>query len=62
MQLDNNFKFTINNIIELLNTDGCNTKYVLKKRFENMTIIDLRDLKYSIEQEINIRKGKGEKG
>ena len=62
MQLDNNFKFTISNIIELLDTDGCNTKCLLKKRFENMTINDLRDLKYSIEQEINIRKGKGEKG
>lgn len=57
---DNDLKLTLASIIRLLDTDGINTKAILKKRFENATINDLRDLKYSIEQEINLRKGRGE--
>ncbi len=47
------FDFTLDGLIELLNTDGINSKGILKQSFKNARIIDLQKFKESIQKEID---------
>lgn len=47
------FDFTLTGLKKLLNTEGINSKGILKKAFDNARIVDLQKLKKSIDEEIN---------
>ncbi len=52
------FELTYKGILALLNEDGINSKDILKNALERATTRDLEQLKSSIQEEINKRKGK----
>ena len=47
-----NFDFTYKSLIELLTKDGINSKGILKKAFDQASLIDLQILARSINEEI----------
>ncbi len=47
------FDFTLDGLIELLNTDGINSKGILKQSFKHARIVDLQKFKESIQKEID---------
>lgn len=51
------FELTYKGILALLNKDGINSKGILKNALEQATIGDLEQLKSSIQEEINKKKG-----
>ena len=56
------FKLTLKGIVEILEIEGIGSKQLLKNRFKNATIDDLRDLMFSIQVEINERYANGKVG
>lgn len=54
------FNFTFKGILALLSADGINSKGILKKSLESAKISDLESLKRSIQEEIRLRKKRGE--
>lgn len=56
-----NFDFTYKSLIELLTKDGINSKGILKKAFDQASLIDLQILARSINEEIRTKLVQKEK-
>ena len=54
-------ELTLNNIIELLGTEGIGSKRIVINKLKNASVSELSELLYSIQLKINEKLARGEK-